>query len=492
MKEIGVYIDSTRGWQHEIEFSLRFLLNAAGVSYTIVTDPRALRQYRRVLIYGEVERDSFATLSNHITLFIPCLIQSEDLYHVSTCYREKPVDIYGPFVQYGVLPGYPYSYRDGGCPVKIQLTGASTYIKLGWDLVGATFHLLNLSRERSNAGKSETEPPQPDNCRQEPTVDRYILHLEELLDLYHPEVERIKRWQGDSRFAVALTHDVDMLQKWRWHTRLKWLAKLPYRAWGNREQLRRDWVEMRSALDPWDNCNEVLELEKQYGFNSTWFFLTEARDHQTWRYNIKGPRAQAAVQAVREHGGEVALHGGYRQPHALSRFLEQKQRLEQVLGRELQGVRQHWLKYSLAVTPDAQARAGLSYDSTLGWNHAAGYRCGTSLPYPLYDPLLKQETGIYEIPLVFMDTALFLQQELSPAEVSDQLSRLLDRTEKVGGLLTVLFHNHYFCEADFPGWRETYTRFLNEVKERSAWVETLRNIYRRWHRRNRLINGEGG
>ncbi len=487
MALIGVYIENSRGWQSEIEYALKFLLNAAGVRYQLVKNLHELHSFERVLIHGEVEKESYATLENSIVLYIPSLIHLDDLCYVTTSYREKPVDIYGPYIEYDTVPGYPYSYLDGGCPVNIQVGGSGTYIKLGWDLIGTTFHLLNLTWERNNSGREAVEPPQPEATLKQPTVDRYILHLEELLDLYHADVERVKRWPGEFRFAVALTHDVDMLQKWRWRSRLKWTARLPIDIWRNREQLRSDWEEIRSDRDPWDNCHDVLSLEQKHGFTSSWFFLTEARDHQTWRYKINSHRARAAVDDVRQAGGEIALHGGYRQPHTLSRFLDQKQQLERVLGRELQGVRQHWLKYSLAKTADAQARAGLSYDSSLGWNHAAGYRSGTSLPYKVFDPLSKQETDFYEIPLIFMDTALFLQAGLSPEEVSTVLSDLLDRTEKVGGLLTVLFHNHYFYEQDFPGWKETYSRFLEEVKERSAWVDTMRNIYRRWRRRSRLL-----
>ncbi len=487
IESIGVYIGCASGWRREIEYTLRFLFNAAGVRYRVVDELSELRPFQRVLIYADVERERFAALPNQVTLYIPCLIHTEEVKTPATRYREKPVDVYGPYIQFEELADYPYTYKQGGSPVQIHVAAEASYIKLGWDLIGAAFHLLNLSRERGRQGERLQSPAPDEGCSEEPAVDRYVLHLAELLDLYQPGIERMKRWPEDAPFAVALTHDVDMLRKWRWRTRLKWTARLPLTLWRDRAQLRRDWREMRAPRDPWDNCAEVLRLEREYGFNSSWFFLTEARDHQTFRYQVGGARARSAIQAVKEQGGEVGLHGGYRQAHTPSRFLEQKHTLEGILERELQGVRQHWLRFSLDKTWDAQSRAGFQYDSSLGWNHCAGYRCGTSLPFPVFDPIRKQESGLYEIPLICMDTALFYEQGLPPAEVTVRLNRLLDTTAKAGGLLTVLFHNHYFYAEDFPGWEETYRAFLAEVKRRSACVDTLRNIVRRWQRRRRLL-----
>jgi peptidoglycan/xylan/chitin deacetylase (PgdA/CDA1 family) len=305
------------------------------------------------------------------------------------------------------------------------------------------------------------------------------------LDPLDPPLERLRRtlglepprWKG-ARFAVALTHDVDV--PWRWTgnavrgsaARLKSHVLARRRAGAVREARALAGMPLHRlrGTDPnW--CFEALtEAERERGASSTFFLLAGHNDPHDGAtpetYERLRPRL---VRAIAEGGGEVGLHGSYlasRDPALLAREVG----VLEELGVEVRGQRYHYLRVdpheNLAPLPGL----GIRFDTTLGFPDAPGFRAGIAQPYRPWDVAAERPLGLVEIPLAVMDVTLGESRYLglSAREAESHVVALLDRAAEQGGGFSVLWHTDRFDRATALGWDRLYLRLIDAVHERGG------------------------
>jgi hypothetical protein len=130
------------------------------------------------------------------------------------------------------------------------------------------------------------------------------------------------------------------------------------------------------------------------------------------------------------------------------------------------GVRMHWLYWNENSPTELEA-AGFSYDSTVGFNGAVGYRAGTS---QVFKPLIADR--ILELPLHVMDTALFYpyHMNLSQKEAWEVMIPLLEHAELRGGTLTVNWHDRSIAPERL--WGDFYIELLDRLTTKRPWFST--------------------
>jgi peptidoglycan/xylan/chitin deacetylase (PgdA/CDA1 family) len=276
------------------------------------------------------------------------------------------------------------------------------------------------------------------------------------LDPLDPPLERLRaelgleppRWRG-ARFAVALTHDVDI--PWRW-TRLG--LKL---AAGRKDVRALAGVPLHKArrTDPNWSFRRILELEQEHGARSTFFLMTgfgHRADPEPYGHLL--PRLVEALE-----GAEIGLHGSYRAADEPARLVDEKSALEQVAG-PISGQRFHYLRLNLP----AVEQAGFRYDSSLGFSDALGFRAGIAHPFRPWG------TRLVEIPLAAMDVTLGEKRYLglSAREAETRLLALLDWAAEHGGGFAILWHTDRFDRWTARGWDRLYARVLAAVGERGG------------------------
>lgn len=305
------------------------------------------------------------------------------------------------------------------------------------------------------------------------------------LDPLDPPLERLRRslgvepprWRG-ARFAVALTHDVDV--PWRWTGRAVRgsAARLKSHALSRR---RSDAVREARALlgmplhrvrgtDPnW--CFEALtEAESERGASSTFFLLAGHNDGHDGAapetYERLRPRL---VETISTGGGEVGLHGSYlaaRDPALIAREIG----VLAELGAEVRGQRYHYLRVDPHANLAPLPELGIRYDATLGFPDALGFRAGIAQPFRPWDVATDRPLDLVEIPLAAMDVTLGAERYLglSAQEAERRLLALLDRAAEHGGGFAVLWHTDRFDRATAQGWDRLYLRLIDAVREREG------------------------
>ena len=281
----------------------------------------------------------------------------------------------------------------------------------------------------------------------------------------------------DATFALCLTHDVD-----RPYKGLRWLY------YGVRD---RPAYHLRTALsgeNPYWQFEEIQSLEDDLGVRSAFYFLNEAhlfaeRPPADWlspthwvqhlgRYDVTEPEMAAVVKGLDGGGWEVGLHGSYHSPEDRDRLREEKETIEGVLGGEVVGGRQHYLRLRTPETWHHHRSIGLRYDASLGSGTECGFQYG-------YRPIRPFDDEFVVFPLTIMEQAL-PDPGIRYRAARRACDRLLVEAAENDAVMTILWHPRYFNEAEFPGYRQLYRWLVGRALELGAWVGSPGALYERF------------
>jgi hypothetical protein len=399
------------------------------------------------------------------------------------------------------LSGVPLIHFDDPPRPAAVFQEESGQILMSADPVWTCFYLISRWEEHDPARRDELGRFSPQSSLafrhgflRFPVVDATVALLDSLLAHIHracriPSV-RVARWPGGRRWALCLSHDVDWVKKWTPGGIVKYLVQKKLPRWTKdghwRQRLAIVLQDLRSGRDPYDNIDDILELESQHRAVSTFFFLPGVPDQRRAGRKILGryPRRfdlGRLARHIRQAGGEVELHGSFNSYDDERQLARERELLHEGTGCQPRGVRQHFLRYRFPMTVRCHEAVGLTYDSTLGFGDLAGYRCGISFPYRLFDLPEDRRLMIMEIPLVIMDGALDVIRGGTVEASWATVDELFGRAEQFGGVCTLLWHNTSFAEGDDGGLlKGIYVRSLRRAASSQAWLCSCGQLLTWW------------
>ena len=277
-------------------------------------------------------------------------------------------------------------------------------------------------------------------------------------------------WLDNKNFVLCLTHDVDRVKKTYQYLTHFVKNKDAY-------HLKSFFIRER---EPYWNFEKIIEIEKKHDVKSTFFFLNESKKFdilhpRKWplslgRYDFHDEKIAGIIQKLHANGWEIGLHGSYESYRNKDLLKKEKEELEEIVGGDIVGIRQHYLNLENKKTWKFQQEVGFRYDATFGFRTKIGFRDNKYLPFHPFN-----NSAFLVIPLAIMDSALF-DSSIDLNDAWKRCKRLIEQTEKQHSLLTVLWHQRVFNEKEFPGWSKIYEKIIIECKKRNAWVATTGEI----------------
>jgi hypothetical protein len=402
------------------------------------------------------------------------------------------IPIYGDVAALGAV-GQLLVKRRGTQEVVGAAIEGSRYltVRVGYDLFSEVAFLLSFG-----------QPPENGLI---PTLDIHISLLRTIIVNAGVPLIEITPAPAGYDFMACLTHDVDFVgirdHKWD-HTMWGFLYRCLAGSLGKALKGRLAWskciLNWKAALslplvhlnlrdDFWLEFDRYIQIEK--GLGSTFFFIpfknvagalgpSQAPKRRAAQYDVAGMQEQ--VRELVDSGCEVGVHGidAWRDtPSARSEF----GRLSQVTGVSELGIRMHWLYWDENSSKSLEA-AGFSYDSTFGYNHAVGFRAGTT---QAFSPVGTEH--LLELPLNIQDTAMFYsdRMELSEADALVACKRLISSNLLFGGVLTVNWHTRSLSPERL--WGDFYRKLLEELQTHRVRFGTAAEIVR-WFRQRRALH----
>jgi len=376
---------------------------------------------------------------------------------------------------------------EGGGEPMVAIEGSR--VNVGADIFGAAGFWLTCRDEAA----SPTDGLGRRLGRQTPRAKAGLLRVPvvtELMNLLWEAIQaasrnadlplvRVLAWPPPYRFAALLSHDVDLWRKRTPRQLAKELLRSVARPW------RLGWVARAFVCgpDPWADLEGIAALEEAHQMHSTFFVLAGRPDvvaggkRVVNGYPVPEEVVSAELRRLAERGFEVALHGSFESFHSAADLSAERRDVARLIGQAVSGCRQHFLRFELPRTWRCQAEAGLRYDASLGYHDTDGYRAGFSFPFWPFD---GEEVRVLELPLMVMDGALREQQGLDAEAAWEVVRGYLERAEADGAMVSLLWHNHYFCGLDAPGYRAVYERALEWIRDHGGWGASADSIARWW------------
>ena len=342
-----------------------------------------------------------------------------------------------------------------------------------WDIIKSEADISDLF-----ARKEEYSPEQLDkHGRFQYAFSKYRNISEPRVSRYLVEHGFRVKYPDNHRFAVCLTHDVDEVFPPIIHMLLSSLhsaKSLKFSQIGQQVL----WKFSRRWPSPYRNFRHIIELERKYNARSTFYFMATERDPIRFRYSIED--IEDDLKYITDSGWDVGLHIGYYSFDNLDSVIAEKNRLEKVLGKNVIGCRNHYLRFRVPDTWEILAQAGFKYDTTFGYSDATGFRNGMCHPFRPVNLNNNRQIDIMEIPLHIMDARFMGSLGFTPVtnEVLRQIEKLVDSVEECNGVLTVLWHNDSFSCPFMENLAELYTHILDYCSAKGAWLASADDIYR--------------
>ena len=318
-----------------------------------------------------------------------------------------------------------------------------------------------------------------------PYLDLFVLKRMKELKLEQPSI-----WPNQADFSVCLSHDVDRVESYSPSSFLRNQKKQFQFAdkTGLKIKLLLNIVKTALKKSLLTKKNDALwayekwlNIEKKYNAKSTYFFFVRPQKKSLsihdcdylltddMLFDGQKMTVKNYIQKLQENGDEIGLHGSYYSYNASALFGKQKKALEDLIGEPIRSTRQHYLHFDIKETPSTHLHEGIKTDSTLGFNTAIGFRAGTAFPF-----YLARDNGyLLEIPLLIMDSALYVDSKKSIDTGIEEILKIIDFVEEVKGCLTVNFHPDYFNN---PTYFKTYEFLLKNLSKRNCTFMTMNEV----------------
>lgn len=355
-------------------------------------------------------------------------------------------------------------FRDDHCYINYDIIASSFFFLSGWQ----EYLFLN--------GNSAAKFSYEDSIQKKlgiaylPVVNYYFDILRKAIkSVYGIDLE-ISFW-GSKKFGLCLTHDIDKCTT-------GWLE-------GGFNEFKKGRLFTFFQLiykrifsdDVWFNFKDILELEKRFSAVSSYYFMAEkGRFKGNGDYDIENKKFKKVLSDIKDSGSEIGIHGSPGTHLNLKKFSREIKKLPYPVI----GGRFHFLNFDIKNSFDIVEKAGLKYDSTLGFAGQPGFRNGITFPFRPYNFKEKRSYEVVEIPLIVMDATFIYHTKSSLDEALERIEQLIEEVKKWNGCLTILWHNNYFSSCKYSGWKELYETVLRRSLKNNALLVNGEQVYGRW------------
>lgn len=372
------------------------------------------------------------------------------------------------------LPGLvPAPGHDGNLILCVTDDSVSV---LNYNIVALVYWMLNRVEELNrtdlddhNRFSSKSSHAFLNGYLSRPVVDEWLFILGQVI---------VSRWPGvvlrTNNFEMKVSHDVDMPGRYAFAPVLKLCKRMcgdllrgNFKGFFIAPVCRIGSRNVISQFDPANTFEWLMDVSERLGITSAFYFICGRTDASLDAdYEIEHPAMRSLLRQIHARGHEIGLHPSYNTYNNPARITSERRRLQKVCEEEgiVQaewGGRMHYLRWEHPTTLVSWDAANLSYDSTLGYADAPGFRCGTCFEYPGFDPVAHARLAVRVRPLIAMEVSIidmhYLGLGVSEAAFL-RFKELKDICRAANGNFTVLWHNSHFCS---DKERDLYERVLS-------------------------------
>lgn len=295
-------------------------------------------------------------------------------------------------------------------------------------------------------------------------------------------------WPGGHEYGVVLSHDIDFIP-----TRVADTVKQGVKTIARHLIYERNPMDavraggkFAAALarrrDVYGCVPLIIQEEMRRGVRAAFQVAVGHRHPHDVNYYVEDPVVIEYLRGISDQGFEINLHGSYRSTERIDWYVEEAKLLETLLGKPL-GSRQHFLSFEYDRLFQAQERAGIQYDMSMGYPDRIGPRAGFSHPYFPYNLSNDRPYDVVEISLFLMDVTLRSYMRLRSEEARSAIRAELETLRRKRGCASVVWHPIVFGGARDPGYDSLFWGLVDYVRETRGLPTDGRAINAHWRAR---------
>ena len=349
------------------------------------------------------------------------------------------------------------------------------------DLLKSIFHLLSGYEEIKNGARDAYGRfPYAQslqfrlNIIDKPVVNYYMESIVEGLRLFCEKNSIPFQYRPLlNRPVLMLSHDVDLINAYDFKEtaykfkQLLGLAPSPFKL---QDKFRDAFSALVHFLNPFSRKNpfwsfdRLMRWESERDFHSSYYFLEKDGNYDNSRYRFHHKKIRKLIRELAEAGHEIGIHGTMQSYDHLPSMQRTVEHLREVAPEAVVGIRQHYLRFKPGHTAQIQSDAGLRYDASLGFSEYEGFRNSYCWPFRFFDFQNHRSMDYWEIPLTFMDVTHFYHRKLNMEQSARAIRNLAAEVAMFNGVFSLLWHNSFFNEREFPGITAHYLGMLDHMK----------------------------
>jgi len=338
------------------------------------------------------------------------------------------------------------------------------------DIIASTYFLITRYEEmlrrdvRDEHGRfpGKESLPYKAGFIHRPIVDEYRLLLRRWLKRSHVDIPEL----NEKIRHIYLTHDIDAPFLYQ-------SGKGFIRSLRDRGLITSLKNVSRPLNDPYYTFPFILRenehLQNAVGkrnCQSIFFFKAGGKSKfDKPQYNLCNRHIQQLIKKAHSSHIQIGLHSSYQAGSDPSLIPLEKKRLEEYTGKKVKYNRHHFLGSREPEDMEKLEAAGITDDFTMGYADVAGFRLGTSYPVRWINPVTRRLSSIKLHPLIIMDCSLeeskYMGLDYDKALAYCRV--LIEEIRKVGGELTLLWHNTSFAEGSDSYQRDLYITLLTDL-----------------------------
>lgn len=297
---------------------------------------------------------------------------------------------------------------------------------------------------------------------QRPILDEWVQGLRNVLrDQFNINTPQVS-------FSYLPTYDIDIAYSYKYKGFVRIAGAQARDIWARNKAVYKERmaVVLNQKQDPYDSYDWIKQLHNNYDARPIFFILSSLKTTDLDKNILPThPKMQRLVKHLAEYGA-IALHPSYYSDND-DTLAKEKETLEEIVHKNINVSRQHYIKASLPGTYLRLLKNGISQDYSMGYGTHLGFRAGTGQSFLWYSLNNEFTTPLRIHPFCFMDTTAMFEERLSLADSFDRLKAMTKILQKSNSRLVTIFHNFSLGSApEWIWWKGKYKEFFEETSPR--------------------------
>ncbi len=207
---------------------------------------------------------------------------------------------------------------------------------------------------------------------------------------------------------------------------------------------------------PWDNINEVIDLDISLNIPSTFYWLNYKERGKEGIQNADYTLEKEWLETVKSNGLTNGLHKSatdYTIKKEVGDFPE-----------EVRHNRYHFLKFNLPYAWEELHKSKIKTDASLGFSRGINLRNSFGLPFYPYNLRNEMPYRTLVLPLQIMDVALSAHGSGDRHKIVEEVMGFIN-DNKTDSVISLLFHNNELTPYSNKYMQEAYTDIVDIIHE---------------------------